>query len=218
MEQLVPCSHSLSKRKEMPMTLSAHNERGGSVASVQLGEERKSVETLFDSNLEDVPMVYTVADGMAVSVNQMPELTVVPFGVTYNSDETVEVEISGIETIGSELYVFDAMTGESTAVSEGESISIQPNDYGRYYLTRSSTIGNMNEGVTNGIIISVRGGVVTVTASESLGQVHAVSVSGASVWQDTDCGTNAQFQLRQGTYIIEVDGQAGRKTQKILVR
>ena len=200
------------------MTLSAHNERGGSVASVQLGDERKSVETLFDSNLEDVPMVYTVADGMAVSVNQMPELTVVPFGVTYNSDETVEVEISGIETIGSELYVFDAMTGESTAVSEGESISIQPNDYGRYYLTRSSTIGNMNEGVTNGIIISVRGGVVTVTASESLGQVHAVSVSGASVWQDTDCGTNAQFQLRQGTYIIEVDGQAGRKTQKILVR
>lgn len=50
-------------------TLTASSNRGQSAASVSVGEEEKSVETLFDSNLADVPMVYTVADGQAVSIN-----------------------------------------------------------------------------------------------------------------------------------------------------
>lgn len=201
------------------MTLTAHNERGGSVASVQLSDERKSVETLFDSNLEDVPMVYTVADGMAVSINQLTEFDIVPFGVTYNGNEPVEVKLSGIETIGSELYVFDAMTSESIAVNDGESVSVQPNDYGRYFLTRTSSLGEMSGDVAEGIIVSVRGKEVTVTAPEGINRIQVCSLNGTTVYQAGACGTSASFTLASGVYIIKAENADGvEHTVKIVVK
>lgn len=61
--------HTVTSAPAREFTLMATNERGASAATVSVGEEEKSVETLFDSNLADVPMVYTVADGQAVSIN-----------------------------------------------------------------------------------------------------------------------------------------------------
>ncbi len=201
------------------MTLTAQNERGSSVASIVIADEAKSVETLFDSNLEDVPMVYTVADGMAVSINQLTEFDIVPFGVTYNGNEPVEVKLSGIETIGSELYVFDAMTSESIAVNDGESVSVQPNDYGRYFLTRTSSLGEMSGDVAEGIIVSVRGKEVTVAAPEGINRIQVCSLNGTTVYQAGACGTSASFTLTSGVYIIKAENADGvEQTVKIVVK
>lgn len=189
----------------------------------------EDVETLFDSNLSDVPMIYTVAsDGMALSINQLPEIVTVPFGVTCSSDELVEVTVdlstltlhpSPFTTRPSPLFVFDALLGTTRAISDGETISIQPNDYGRYYLTTNEKIGSKEQNADDDIVISVRqGGVVTVSAQGQLSLVRAVSVSGATVYEKTDCGTSTEFRLQQGTYVIETAGDAGRRTIKILVR
>ena len=59
---------------------------------------------------------------------------------------------------------------------------------------------------------------VTVTATNELHQVRALSVSGATVYSDSNCGSSAQFQLQQGTYVIEAETAAGRKTVKVFVR
>jgi hypothetical protein len=64
----------------------------------------------------------------------------------------------------------------------------------------------------------VRGSQVTVTATDDLQQVRAVSVSGATMYQAADCGTNCQFQLQPGTYIIDAESADGRKTVKVFVR
>jgi hypothetical protein len=209
------------------LTLSVENGRGSSNADVGISDEASAgyvggedVETLFDSNLSDVPMVYTVAGGKAVSINQMPELTVVPFGVTCSSDELVEVTISNNrETIdNNRLFVFDAMTGTSTAVNDGESISVQPNDYGRYYLTSTDMSGNLKQDVAEGLVISVRNGLVTVTAKDNISYVRAVNVSGSTAFETADCGTNVQFQLSQGSYVIEAESAGSKKTAKIFVR
>ena len=191
--------------------------------------DSEDVETLFDSNLADVPMVYTVAsDGMALSINQLPEIVTVPFGVTCSSDEQVEVTVdlsplttnhSPFTLHPSPIFVFDAQTGITRAISDGETISIQPNDYGRYYLTTNEKIGNKEQNADDDIVISVRqGGVVTVSAQGQLSLVRAVSVSGATAYEKTDCGTTTEFRLQQGTYVIETAGDAGRRTIKILVR
>ena len=50
-------------------TLTASSNRGQSAASVSVGEEEKSVETLFDSNIADEPMAYTAADGQATQAS-----------------------------------------------------------------------------------------------------------------------------------------------------
>ncbi len=208
----------------------------GSKATVVLNEEaaagyaaNEDVETLFDSNLSDVPMVYTVAGGMAVSIDARPELDVVPFGVTCSSDEPVNVnvtvgqrsevegQISNLNSQISNLYVYDAVTGESTEVGEDGTVTIQPNDYGRYYLT-SSIASSPWERAGGEALISVRGSQVTVTATDNLQQVRAVNISGATMYQAADCGTTCQFQLQPGTYVIEADSAAGRKTVKVFVR
>ena len=200
------------------ITLTAQNEQGQSAANVIIGEEQGNVEALFDSNLADVPMVYTVAGNQAVSINQLPTLEVVPFGVTCSSDEPINVTMTGTAAIGGELYVFDALDGSSTPVMEGETISVQPNDYGRYFLTRSSSLGTIGDDVTDGIIISVRGDVVTVTSASGLSHVRALTMAGVMIYQADDCGTKAQFQLQQGVYIIEADGMSGHRSVKVMVK
>ena len=201
------------------LQLTAKNDAGSSIASIMLGGGQ-TVETLFDSNLADVPMVYTVADGTAVSINQMPELQLVSFGVTCSSDDLVEVTINNNQetTNDKQLFVFDAMTGTSTAVNDGESVSVQPNDYGRYYLTSTDMSGSLKQDVAEGLVISVRNGLVTVTAKDNISYVRAVNVSGATAYETAGCGTNVQFQLSQGSYVIEAESADGKKTAKIFVR
>ena len=124
-------------------TLTAINERGQSAASISVGEEEKSVNTLFDSNLADVPMVYTVANGYAVSINQVKELTKpIAFGVTCSSNDLVEVTFSDIEQLtDGEVTVVDAVSGQMQPISEGDTFSVEPNDYGRYFLIFANTTG-----------------------------------------------------------------------------
>jgi hypothetical protein len=120
--------------REFKMT--ASNKRGQSVAVVSVGEEDKSMETMFDSHLTDVPMVYTVADGQAVSINQVKELSKpIAFGVNCSSQDKVEVTFSDIEQLtNDDVFVVDAVDGKTQQIFEGDSFTVQPNDYGRYFL------------------------------------------------------------------------------------
>ena len=180
------------------------------------------METLFDSNLEDVPVVYTVADGQAVSIQQVTELNKpIAFGVTCAaSDELVEVTFSDVAQLPScDVYVVDAVTGEQTAVGEGSTLSLQPNDYGRYYLLAGTTDITDKVDMQKGIMVSVRGREVTVTSGEELTQVHALSLTGATVYQDAARSTTTSFTLPSGVYIIQAKNAAGeQQTTKVMVR
>ena len=200
------------------LTLTAANERGQSMASVIVGEEKQSVEALFDSNLEDVPMVYTVADGQAVSINHAAQLETVCFGVTCKDDEPVDVTLTGVDTVDGSLFVVDALDGTTTEVGEGTVVTVLPNEYGRYFLTHSTSLGEMGDDATPGIVIIARGGMLTVSAPQALGRVRVVSVSGATVFDTDGCSTTVQQPLQQGIYVLEADGAAGHTTQKIVVR
>lgn len=220
--------------KEAPaLMLTAENEQGLSKASVVMGEGQ-NVETLFDSNLANVPMVYTVADGQALSINHSSPFpqnctwymvnstylpSSLPFGVVCNSQDDVEVTLTGVDNVEGELYVVDAVNGMKTEVSEGSSVTVTPNEYGRYFLVRGSATGlNELENLSDGVRVSAREGMVTVSAARTLGSVRAVDISGATVYQATDCGNSTQFQLPKEVYIIETDGEAGKKRIKIYVR
>jgi hypothetical protein len=199
------------------LMLTAQNEVGLSKANVVMGEGQ-NVETLFDTNLANVPMVYTVADGQAVSINHTNEVNVIGFGVVCNSQNAVEVTLTGVDNVDGGLYVVDAVSGMKTEVTEGQKVTLLPNEYGRYFLTHGATTGIMEQQMTEGIIIAINNGLVTVSASRPLGTIRAMSDDGATAYHATDCGTTAQFPLRQGVYVIQADGAAGQKTMKIFVR
>lgn len=206
-------------------TLTASSNRGQSAASVLVGEEEKSVETLFDSNLTDVPMVYTVADGQAVSINKVKELSKpIAFGVTCTaSNEMVDVTFSDIEKLTSgEVYVVDAVDGTSQQIYEGDSFAVQPNDYGRYFLTftgGSATGIEETASAQQGIVVSVRGREVTVTSGEEISQIQAVSLNGSTIYQNNSCGNSVTFMLHTGVYVIQAKNIVGaQQNVKIFVK
>ena len=201
------------------ITLTAQNEQGQSAANVIIGEEQGNVEALFDSNLADVPMVYTVAGSQAVSINHVPELQIVPFGVVCKEDDAVNVVLSGVNLVNGNILVVDAVDGTTQTVTEGMTVSVAPNEYGRYFLIGGGTTNIANNLQLAGrVLVRSNGGVVTISADEALGIVRVQTVDGATVYSATNCQNQVQFSLQQGVYLILTDGDAGRSKTKVLVR
>ena len=138
--------------------------------------------------------------------------------MTCSSDEAVEVTLSGLDVVGDSAFVFDALTGEVTEVGEGSTYAVQPNDYGRYYLTSTRPSPLAGQSPTNSLVVSVRGQQVTVrTADENIGSVRVSDLNGQTVLSLTDCGSSCQFQLSRGVYVIDVQCASERKTVKVIV-
>ena len=223
----VPANNTGGARR---LTLKASGSGGSSTASVAVDSQAsdgydhtEDAMTLFDSNLSDVPVVFTITDGRAVSIDSRQSLGVVPFGVACaGSNELVSVECSFSHQTSdvSQLYVVDAVTGGVTEVGEGGSVMVQPNDYGRYFLTtRSDLTALKGAKADGGIVVSVRGSLVTVKAGEALTSVRALTTGGATVYSEADCGPEMSFRLNQGgVYIIEAQTAEARKTVKIVVK
>ncbi len=203
------------------LTLRATSSQGSSVTTIALSPQANNdfvdgedATALLDTNLSDIPMVFTVAGSHALSIDRRSSVDMVPFAVSSSTDEAVEITID-VDS----LYVYDALTNESVTIGDGSTVTVQPNDYGRYFLTSTKASPlTLSHGEGADVLISVRGRQVTVTASADLQQVRAFSVSGATVYQTSHPGTTCQFQLQQGTYVIETETLDGRKTMKVLVK
>lgn len=142
----------------------------------------EDAELFLDSNLGDVPMVYTVAGTMATSINTRTACERVPLGVYGARDEEVTLRFEGTGAF-SGLTLYDARTGQATALREGSEASVRTNDYGRYYLTGGTPTGTESVRPGNGIeIYSVRPGEVVVTSMGApLREVRVYGVNGALV-------------------------------------
>ena len=210
------------------VTLRAVCSQGGSSATVRVNDtagddfaEGEDVETLFDSNLADVPMVYTVAGGQAVSIDQRPQLDLVSFGVVQAKDEPVEVTVTTQHASPNtqQLYFIDALTGEQTPLADGSKVTVQPNDYGRYFISATTGVQSKTD-IEHGIVISVRQQEVTVTAvGGQLSKVSATTLGGIKSFNsrgglDTQC----RFKLAKGVYIIQASTTNGQQRQlKVVV-
>ena len=218
------------------LTLTATNGSTASKARVALSDRASAgyvasedVETLFDSNLSDVPVVFTTAamadahQQRAVSIDVRPSVDVVPFGVACaDSDEPVEVTIDyGQWTAdGSLVYVIDAVTGESTEMGEGRAVTVQPNDYGRYFLSTRGDLTAIDplEG-TGGIVVSVRGHQVSVRAAEPLLSVRVLNAGGSLMSSVVPSGHEATISIDNGgVFVVEARTNSEIKAVKVMVR
>lgn len=100
------------------------------VADYQSSED---AELFLDSNLADVPMVYTVAGSMAVSVNQTDKMYGIPLGTYGGVTDEVALTFNGTESF-SDVTLYDAVNHTEIPLSEGVSVRIKGNVGGRYYL------------------------------------------------------------------------------------
>lgn len=127
-------------------------------------DDAEDAQLLYDAQLKEVPVVYTVAGDEAVALNSLPNVDWLPLGVVGAS--SVELKIEGVNRLSSPLYLYDAATRKYQEIKDGEEVKVQANEHGRYFLTqtRSTTgIENAEMGESDVKIYSPARGLIVVS-------------------------------------------------------
>lgn len=106
-------------------------------------DDAEDAQLLYDAQLKEVPVVYTVAGDEAVALNTLPNVDWLPLGVVGTS--SVELKIEGVNRLSSPLYLYDAATRKYQEIKDGEEIKVQPNEHGRYFLTQTRSTSGMED-------------------------------------------------------------------------
>lgn len=186
----------------------------------------EDVELLNNSDIEDVPQVYTVAGNQAAALNKLSNINFLPLGIIAKEDgkvmsngATVNVEISANRYLTDKLFVFDAKMGTFTPADAP--ISIMANEHGRYYITTSTYNLKQHNDEANIKCFSPNSGTITVSSpniaianvriynAEGLLVTSALGINQASWTKNIGCGL----------FIVKAETKDGQsKTFKLSVR
>lgn len=186
----------------------------------------EDVELLNNSDIEDVPQVYTVAGNQAAALNKLSNINFLPLGIIAKEDgkvmsngATVNVEISANRYVTDKLFVFDAKMATFTPADAP--ISIMANEHGRYYITTSTYNLKQHNDEANIKCFSPNSGTITVSSpniaianvriynAEGLLLTSALGINQASWTKNIGCGL----------YIVKAETKDGQsKTFKLSVR
>ena len=192
-------------------------------------DEQEDVDLLCDQNLSGIPQVYTVAGSQAVAVNATPKIEWMPMGVIMENgekNEMVNLDFKGVAKLDAPLYLYDAANGQYTELQDGNEVSIQANEHGRYFLTqtRGTTGIQQIEAESNQLkVYSPAAGMIVVSAlnGEKLGRVEVFTLDGKRVhsYQLPD-KQRMILRVPSGVYIVKASTQscAQAKGQKVAVR
>lgn len=182
-------------------------------------EASEDAELFLDSNLSDVPMVYTVAGTMATSINQTSELYNIPVGVYSQGakGENVSLTFSGLSGF-SYATLYDAETGTDTPLHEGSSFNVPANTNGRYFIRAG--VPTANEAVQeNAIRIYSVGGQLVIASTDLLQQVYIYDFAGRLVDSETGLHTTRYTtDLPAGNYMVKARSVSGEKIEKFKLR
>lgn len=185
----------------------------------------EDAELFLDSNLGDLPAIYTVAGTMAASINRTSNLWNIPVG-TYsnrsgnngNNPETVTLTFEGLDRFtGTTLYDVEKKT--ETALHHNSSITIAANTYGRYFLRAGTPTGNEKIETETIRIYTIARGQLIVTATENLQTVAIYDFAGRLLrYSDTPSGCLFTTHLDKGNYIVRATSEHQQQTSKIQIR
>ena len=184
-------------------------------------EADKDAVILLDTELEEIPQVYTIAGTRAVGVNVVRRIDQVPLGVYAGEGKgEVTLTIEGIGDWAETLYLYDAVTRKSTELSgDSYTLRLDGSSHGRYFLSAGSPTGN--EGVDNAESISVYSAVsgsVVASASEALKRIQVFTPMGRLVRTLYPARPTYTFALPAGIYIIRAEIAHDQKTVKLRVQ
>lgn len=181
--------------------------------------------SFLDSNLGNLPAIYTVAGTMAASINRTSVLWNIPVG-TYsnrsgnngNNPETVTLTFEGLDRFtGTTLYDVEKKT--ETALHHNSSITIAANTYGRYFLRAGTPTGNEKIETETIRIYTIARGQLIVTATENLQTVAIYDFAGRLLrYSDTPSGCPFTTHLDKGNYIVRATSEHQQQTSKIQIR
>lgn len=164
----------------------------------------EDIELLNNTELEDIPQVYTIAGTQAAALNALPKIDILPFGVIAKEKKMVAVELEANRYLDAPLYILDAKTGTYTPADHA--IEIEANEHGRYYIT--TAIYNIENDCEENTIrcFSPQSGTITVSSlASNLASVRIYTIDGKLLTFASGINaTSLQKQVATGLYIIKV--------------
>lgn len=181
-------------------------------------ETSEDAELFLDSNLSDVPTIYTVAGTMATSINRTSELYNIPVGIYGNSTETVTLSVEGLKNFSS-AALYDAEKRTETPLREGTTITLPANTSGRYFLRAGAPTANEQIAADAIQIYTLSGNRVMVTSTTPLKDIRVYTISGALVKQAKAGFCSHELYLPEdGIYVISAKSANGAaQTAKVAV-
>lgn len=199
-------------------------------------DEAEDAPLLYDAQLKEVPIVYTVAGDEAVALNSLPSIDWMPLGVVGASSgvesgnagssansASVLLAIAGISRLSSPLYLYDAATRKYQEIKDGEEVKVQANEHGRYFLTQTcgtTGIENAEMGESDVKIYSPARGLIVVSkvSAPLLNKVEVYTLDGRLVAsRKAEGATSVSIPVvstasPQEVYIIKVSMQDTQAT------
>lgn len=186
----------------------------------------EDVELLNNSDIEDVPQVYTVAGNQAAALNKLSNINFLPLGIIAKEDgkvmsngAAVNVEISANRYVTDKLFVFDAKMGTFTPADAP--ISIMANEHGRYYITTSTYNLKQHNDEANIKCFSPNSGTITVSSPNiAIANVRIYNAEGLLVTSALDINQASWTKnIGCGLFIVKAETKDGQsKTFKLSVR
>ena len=186
----------------------------------------EDVELLNNSDIEDVPQVYTVAGSQAAALNKLSNINLLPLGIIAKEDgkvmsngAAVNVEISANRYVTDKLFVFDAKMGTFTPADAP--ISIMANEHGRYYITTSTYKLKLHNDEANIKCFSPNSGTITVSSPNiAIANVRIYNAEGLLVTSALDINQASWTKnIGCGLFIVKAETKDGQsKTFKLSVR
>ena len=164
----------------------------------------EDIELLNNTELEDIPQVYTIAGTQAAALNALPKIGILPFGVIAKEKKMVAVELEANRYLDAPLYILDAKTGTYTPADHA--IEIEANEHGRYYIT-TAMYNIENDSEENTIhCFSPQSGTITVSSlASNLASVSIYTIDGKLLTSASGINaTSWHKQVATGLYIIKV--------------
>lgn len=214
---------------QQELTMTATNTAGRSTASVVVREDAdndfvdsEDVETLFDSNLASGPTLYTVAGTEAVTINTLQDIDIVPLGIVSSNDESVEMAINGVSTIGQQLWFFDTKTGIMTSLDDNTTVNMETNVHGRYYLTTRSNVTAIEKVEAEREVKAYSPAIHTLVVSalgSTINSVKVFSIDGRVIGEEQVNGESVTMTTISGVNVVKVEIAEGKtETLKVNVR
>lgn len=172
--------------------------------------ETEDAEMFIDNNVVGMPHLYTVGGDMALSINSLPEINMLPFGIVSDNESECSFVAEGTDNYVEKLYVYDSVTKTYTELNDTETLTIMSNVHGRYFLTTSDGTGIRTDASSaNGSVncYSPQAGLIvaSATSADVMNKVMVYGTDGSLVRQvlvdnDISCCINVE----RGVYIVKV--------------
>ena len=164
----------------------------------------EDIELLNNTELEDIPQVYTISGTQAAALNTLPKIGILPFGVIAKEKKMVAVELEANRYLDAPLYILDAKTGTYTPADHA--IEIEANEHGRYYITTAMYNIESDSEENNILCFSPQSGTITVSSlGSNLASVRIYTIDGKLLTSASGINaTSWHKQVATGIYIIKV--------------